>query len=1035
MEMLLKLPIVGCLLLGLSFQFELAAQESIQYHLNQLWNYCQRDLDSMKYYKEKVVSLSIQQDSIGRHIDAYVASGGCQCVNSYIQEGLNELAVAEQLYLQYRDSLSEEFSFLEPFILFGKGTCYYQEDNYAEALPMLEQVIDLLGKKNEEGTITPYERAVLWEGAFIESAQIYGVYLGEYEKAIQLLEYLITFPNLYSEQEALKYLGDNYFYQGNLDKAKFYHLRCLEVSEREYQIAIDEGARPNKLFRVAFDYITACFSIQMFYRYQQNGSMTESVHYMNKALEIYHKHSTDEISWKNLLKEIYSHFGDIYKEYHLVDSSLYYYQKVLDIFPEINIPNSSAKAYILQSMGTALQTENPMGALEFFNQSILEAVEYDSLEEGQLFIIPPSSRNKKELLKALNGKIGVLSKLSSDSLLAAWHTTEWAESVIDSLKWSYHSSKDKAVLIENSYQIFEKGLHILYDLDSTGRLKNVSQEAYRLIEKSKHLNLLETLKIGEASNEGRVPIDLVAKDRQVRKELAELKQQLAYEQATEGDTLRINHLKKGIFELMQVQNNLIDDIKFNTQRFNHTTVRKQNSFDLRELQKKLGLKQTIIEFFTGEENIFALIIHGHSAHLEKLARTDSLDQAILTVKKLLNQSPNVIEREEQLKSYHQYIHQAHKIYQHLLSKITVNVKTKKWLIIPDGILTYIPFEALITKEAEKNKLNYRNDHLSYLINEVDISYAYSGETLKRQLIPRSYHSEKIFAGFAPTYSGPLLASNSRAIELLPEHQIRNLGALKYNKEEVSDINRILMRQLEPTEVSAFLDTLATEANFKYAAPKASILHLSMHSILNDSIPTFSGLVFNQAAIPQPFSEETSRFSIDTTSLDQSNDGVLFAYDLATMNLQSEMVVLSMCGSESGKFNPGLGLQSLASAFATAGCQSMIASLWQADDRSTAEMMVSFYEQLVANKSKDEALKGAKLKYLSKDRDLDIYYHPYYWATFIQIGNNQPLSAFNKWHQNKYLMLTLAFLIVSLTTAIMLFLFRKSSFSPINTSED
>jgi len=76
---------------------------------------------------------------------------------------------------------------------------------------------------------------------------------------------------------------------------------------------------------------------------------------------------------------------------------------------------------------------------------------------------------------------------------------------------------------------------------------------------------------------------------------------------------------------------------------------------------------------------------------------------------------------------------------------------------------------------------------------------------------------------------------------------------------------------------------------------------------------------------------------------------------------------------------------LTRAFLYAGTPSLVVSLWKVSDRSTAELMVPFYQHLKQEKvSKAEALRRAQLKLIHEGR----YAHPYYWAPFILIGNWQ-----------------------------------------------
>jgi CHAT domain-containing protein len=84
----------------------------------------------------------------------------------------------------------------------------------------------------------------------------------------------------------------------------------------------------------------------------------------------------------------------------------------------------------------------------------------------------------------------------------------------------------------------------------------------------------------------------------------------------------------------------------------------------------------------------------------------------------------------------------------------------------------------------------------------------------------------------------------------------------------------------------------------------------------------------------------------------------------------------------GKELRGEGVLGLARAFLYAGTPSVVASLWKVMDRSTTDLMVSFYRQLEGVVDKAEALRRAKME-MSRNPQ---YAHPYYWAPFILIGD-------------------------------------------------
>ena len=126
--------------------------------------------------------------------------------------------------------------------------------------------------------------------------------------------------------------------------------------------------------------------------------------------------------------------------------------------------------------------------------------------------------------------------------------------------------------------------------------------------------------------------------------------------------------------------------------------------------------------------------------------------------------------------------------------------------------------------------------------------------------------------------------------------------------------------------------------------------------------------------------------------DTSGLEYLHAYEIYNMELEAELTVLSACNTGSGKMVRGEGIMSLSRAFLYAGCPNVVFSLWQADDLATKEIMSAFYKQMSEQTGKDKALRNAKLEFLKNASQEQG--HPFHWATFVLVGNDEPVSLDN-----------------------------------------
>jgi CHAT domain-containing protein len=194
--------------------------------------------------------------------------------------------------------------------------------------------------------------------------------------------------------------------------------------------------------------------------------------------------------------------------------------------------------------------------------------------------------------------------------------------------------------------------------------------------------------------------------------------------------------------------------------------------------------------------------------------------------------------------------------------------------------------------------------------------------------------------------------------------------------------------------NVFMNESATESKFKQLAPNYSIIHLAMHTIIDNKNPMYSKLAFSH-------------------SNDSSNDGLLNTYEIYNLQLKARLAVLSSCNSGNGQFSRGEGVMSLARAFIYAGCPSIVMSLWEIEDHSGADIIKNFYNQLNRGKSTDESLRLAKLKFLETADPLTA--HPYFWAGYVTIGDTAGIKRYR---------LIWALAIILLLTATTLLFRRK-----------
>ena len=286
---------------------------------------------------------------------------------------------------------------------------------------------------------------------------------------------------------------------------------------------------------------------------------------------------------------------------------------------------------------------------------------------------------------------------------------------------------------------------------------------------------------------------------------------------------------------------------------------------------------------------------------------------------------------------------------------------QRLVIAPDDALLEIPFAALIGPDGER------------LIKRYAVSAAISLSLLARRRRARKPKGSLLCV------ADPLRTAVSVSGTRLPEDKVEKKAdwtvlrpeepevALRRSKSELEAAREegIRIAALFP-QSKMLVGPDADEATVRHLMPSYALLHFATHGVLNARSGLRSALVL----APK-----------------QETLGMLEARDIMDLRLCAELAVLSACDSGLGQRIVGEGVLGFAWAFYAAGCASVVTSLWQVRDRSTAQMMEQFYTSLAAGQPKDVALQRAMIGTMGMER----YNHPYYWATFQLIGDATPVS--------------------------------------------
>ncbi len=300
------------------------------------------------------------------------------------------------------------------------------------------------------------------------------------------------------------------------------------------------------------------------------------------------------------------------------------------------------------------------------------------------------------------------------------------------------------------------------------------------------------------------------------------------------------------------------------------------------------------------------------------------------------------------------------LYRILWKPLQPFVNTKKVVVFPDGPLYNLSFE-MLTKQPIKD---FEDFQAHSLLKEHVFSYNFSLYLTGSQDQPRYFKENYI--GFAPAFSSEMKERYQMALADSSNTDQTYLTLLP------QPFSAHLIKKSENTfKGKAFYNEGASKQVFLNQASEYKIIHIGTHAESNNVSPELSRLVFAK----------------QVDSLDNQNN-YLYTYEIYNYNINADLAVLTACETGKPGYQPGEGMISLAHAFTYAGSESILTSLWEIDEKSSAEIVSLFYENLQKGLSKDEALQQAKITYLAQAKGRSLA--PQYWAGLVLMGDTAPI---------------------------------------------
>ncbi len=629
-------------------------------------------------------------------------------------------------------------------------------------------------------------------------------------------------------------------------------------------------------------------------------------------------------------------------------------------------------------------------ALEFYQKALIAG--FPDFNDTSFVLNPGISKNTPDyhLLEVVNDKANTLYALYNkhpqqlNYLKSSNQTYALAVQLIEKLRSSYQSEESKLLISGMEKSAFLNAMRTSLQLFSKTSNNQYLEEAFTYTEKSKAAVLLSSMRDMEAKQVGNLPANLNEEEKRLKVELASYNKFIFEEK----QNLKVNQGKiklwsDKVFEINQKYDSLVKVIEekypeYYNLKYNNEVI--QANF----IKAHLESNQALIEYTLTDSVLYTIVFADKQMHIIQTKVDSTFPASIRRLRDITSSQGN---QDFNKANYDQFVSASCQLYNVLISPAKQFLKKKRLIIIPDAEIGYISFDILLTRQPKPDETDFRD--LPYLIAENSISYAVSATLLFNDFKKANAKVERRLLAFAPTYDN---IKHLDIKDLINKRSERNvLMPIPGVQKEVENISRIF-------NSSVYEDKQATETNFKDRAGNYGLLHLAMHTIINDENPLYSKLVFYQ-------------------NNDKQNDGLLNTYELFNMDLNAQLAVLSACNTGAGLLQKGEGIMSLARGFFYAGVPSIVMTLWSVEDYSGVELMTSFYSALAEGKTKDIALQQAKLYYLQNSDQLKS--HPHFWAAYVNIGDTTPLQMSRKIH---YLWLYIG--LSALLISVILFLIIK-----------
>ncbi|MEG4072146.1 CHAT domain-containing protein [Microcoleus sp. Pol14C2] len=810
----------------------------------------------------------------------------------------------------------------EAFTLFSIGLAYSALgekqkalEYYSQSLPLFRAVGDRSGEAR----------------TLIGIGNVYSD-LGEKQKALEYYNQSLLLSRAVGDRSGevltLNNIGTVYSDLGEKQKALEYCNQTLPL----YRAVGDRGGEADSLSNIGQVYLDL-------------GEKQKALEYLNQSLPLFR--ATGDRSGE---ARILIRLGDFYFKLGEKQKALKYLNQSLPLFRATG--DHSGEARILLGIGRVYsELGEKQKALKYLNQSLLLSRatgdrSWEALTFYHMAYVKRDQNNLREALKDIENSLKIIenlrTKIASPELRSSYFAT-----------------------VQDYYEFY---IDLLMQLHKTNPKSGYDTRALEASERSRARSLLELLFESNVNIREGISPNLLQQEKRLQQQLDAIeKQRIEAVSSPNPNQTKIAEIDKQRLALLEQYEQIQTQIRTASPRY--AALTQPQPLTLPEIQKQILDENTILlQYSLGSYRSYLWVVTSTGLTSYELPKQADIETAARNFR-------DAITSPIQRNIPQQVAEASANLGKLILQPAAAQLRNKRLLIVPDGVLHYTPFPALTISKSQGQNTNVP------LIAKHEIITLPSASSLA--ILRKNYGDRKPPSQTLAILADPVFSPDDERVkgQLTPvtteKLEANNLGLNRSLR--ASDIawppKRLPFTRQEAQTISSLFPSDSSRQIFDFDASRTTatdgnlvnyqIIHLATHGLANSKNPELSGIVMSM---------------VD----DKGNlvNGFLRLTDIFNLKLAASLVVLSACQSGMGQNVKGEGMVGLTRGFMYAGAQRVAVSLWSVDDEGTAVLMQKFYQKMVQQKlAPAAALRAAQIEMMQQEK----WKSPYYWAAFTLQG--------------------------------------------------